>query len=168
MFAEGHIRRVEAKNELKSSDATTEHSSTTRSDQQPPYTIFTKRQRTWILFVASFAAVFSTISSYIYFPAIVPMARDLNVSVTLVNLTVTSYLIVAGIAPAFMGDIADQSGRRPAYIIMFLLMIGSNIGLAVQNSYPALFVLRMVQSAGSSGKPYIPDSVNLRRKSYCC
>lgn len=72
------------------------------------------------------------------------MANDLGVSVTLVNLTATSYLIVAGIAPAFMGDIADQGGRRPAYILMFALVFGSNIGLALQDSYPVLFVLRMV------------------------
>lgn len=70
---------------------------------------------------------------------------------TLINLTVTSYLIVAAIAPALMGDMADQSGRRPIYILMFMFMIGANIGIALQKSYPALLVLRMLQSAGSSG-----------------
>lgn len=116
-----------------------------------PFTIFTEWQKRWISFTASYAAMFSTLSSYIYMPALVPMARDLNVSVSLINLTVTSYLVVAGIAPAFMGDIADRSGRRPVYILMFTLLVGSNIGLALQNSYAALFVLRMVQSSGSSG-----------------
>lgn len=80
------------------------------------------------------------------------MAIDLGLSVSLVNLTITSYLIVAGIAPAFVGDIADQGGRRPAYILMFILGAASNVGLALQNSYAALFVLRMVQSAGASGE----------------
>ncbi|KXH26488.1 hypothetical protein CSAL01_05411 [Colletotrichum salicis] len=80
-----------------------------------------------------------------------PMATNLNVSVALISLTVTSYLIVAGIAPAFMGDIADQGGRRPAYILMFTLVVTSDVGLALQNSYPALLILRMVQSAGASG-----------------
>lgn len=119
----------------------------------PPYSIFTSREKRWISSVASVGAMFSTLMSYIYFPAIVPMSKDLSVSVSLVNLTVTSYLIVAGIAPAFMGDLADQGGRRPAYILMFTLVLVSNIGLALQRSYAALFVLRMVQSAGSSGKP---------------
>ncbi|KAK1634045.1 major facilitator superfamily domain-containing protein [Colletotrichum phormii] len=118
---------------------------------EEPYSIFTTGEKRWISYVASFGAMFSTLSSYIYFPALVPMATDLNVSVALINLTVTSYLIVAGIAPAFMGDIADQGGRRPAYILMFTLMGTSNIGLALQNSYPALLILRMVQSAGASG-----------------
>lgn len=118
---------------------------------QRPYTAFTKGQKRFISLVASFAAMFSTLMSYIYYPALVPMSRSLGVSVSLINLTVTSYLIVAAIAPAFMGDMADQAGRRPIYILMFTLLIAANIGMALQDSYAALFVLRMLQSAGSSG-----------------
>lgn len=117
-----------------------------------PYSIFTIWQKRWINFVISFAAMFSTLSSYIYYPALIPVPDELGVSTTLINLTVTSYLIVAAIAPAFMGDMADQSGRRPIYILMFAFMIGANIGIALQKSYPALLVLRMLQSAGSSSK----------------
>lgn len=120
---------------------------------EPPYSIFTNREKRWISCVASIGAMFSTLMSYIYFPAIVPMSNDLGVSVSLINLTVTSYLIVAGVAPAFMGDLGDQGGRRPAYILMFTLVLVSNMGLSLQKSYAALFVLRMVQSAGSSGTP---------------
>ncbi|KAI1173968.1 MFS general substrate transporter [Nemania sp. FL0916] len=116
-----------------------------------PYTVFTLWQKRSINVQSSFAAMFSTLSSYIYFPALVPMARDLHVSVALINLTVTSYLIVAAIAPAFMGDLADQGGRRPVYILMFALLLGANIGMAIQTSYPALLVLRSLQSAGASG-----------------
>ena len=123
----------------------------TENPNSPPFTIFTNFEKRWISSVASFGAMFSTLSSYIYMPALVPIAIELGVSVTLVNLTVMSYLVVAGIAPAFMGDIADQGGRRPAYILMFSLVVASNIGLALQKSYVALFVLRMVQSAGASG-----------------
>lgn len=118
---------------------------------EPPFSTFSKTEKRWITFAASFAAMFSGLSSFIYYPAVVPLARDLGVSLQLINLTITSYLIVAGIAPAFMGDMADQTGRRPIYILTFSLYFGANIGLAVQKSYAALLVLRMVQSAGSSG-----------------
>ncbi|KAK7983484.1 hypothetical protein PG989_010886 [Apiospora arundinis] len=79
---------------------------------EPPYSIFTHGEKVWISSLASFGAMFSTLSSYIYFPALVPMADDFGVSLTLINLTVTSYLVVAGIAPAFMGDLADQGGSQ--------------------------------------------------------
>lgn len=50
----------------------------------------------------------------------------------------------------FIGDFADKTGRRPAYIVCFTIYIAANIGLALQNNYAALFVLRCLQSAGSS------------------
>ena len=46
---------------------------------------------------------------------------------------------------------SDKGGRRPAYILCFVIYIAANLGLALQNNYVALLILRMVQSAGSSG-----------------
>ncbi|KAK4204499.1 MFS general substrate transporter [Triangularia verruculosa] len=119
-------------------------------DGDAPYTVFTRHQKLWIGMSASFSAMFSTMSSYIYYPALVPVAQDLGVSVALINLSVTTYLIVAAIAPAFMGDMADQAGRRPVFMLLFLLMISANTGMALQTSYAALLVLRMLQSVGAS------------------
>ena len=118
---------------------------------QPPFSIFTRWQKRWINLLTSFAAMFSTLSSYIYYPTLVPVAKELGVSIVLINLTVTSYLVIAAVAPAFMGDMADQSGRRPIYILMFALYFAANLGIALQKSFPVLIVLRMLQSAGSSG-----------------
>jgi MFS family permease len=60
-------------------------------------------------------------------------------------------MIFQGLAPTVFGDLADMAGRRPAYIIAFTIYLGANIGLALQNSYAALFILRCIQSTGSSG-----------------
>ncbi|KAL9564052.1 hypothetical protein ACKAV7_011826 [Fusarium commune] len=113
--------------------------------------IFSRWQKRWISLITSFAAMFSTLSSFVYLPALTPISRDLSVSITLMNLTVTSYLVVAGIAPAFIGDIADQSGRKPVYILMFLLMLAANLGMANLTRWSVLLVLRMILSAGASG-----------------
>lgn len=133
-------------------------------EPQAPYTAFTKWQCRWINLAAAFAGMFSTLCSYIYFPALDTIASDLGVSVSLINLTVTSYLIFAGIAPAVMGDMADRNGRRPVYVLMFLLLIGANVGIALQREFAALLVLRMVQSAGSSGKDAIHPKDLLRAR----
>ena len=50
----------------------------------------------------------------------------------------------------FLGNFSDQTGRQPAYIICFVIYIASNIGLALQNNYAALIVLRCMQSSGIS------------------
>ena len=43
-----------------------------------------------------------------------------------------------------------MAGRRPAYAIGFIVYIGANIGIALQDSFSALLVLRCIQSTGSS------------------
>ncbi|KAI4280196.1 MAG: hypothetical protein L6R38_004639 [Xanthoria sp. 2 TBL-2021] len=115
------------------------------------YSTFSKTSKRWISVAASFSAMFSGLSSFIYYPAVTPIAEDLHTSIELVNLTITSYLIVSGLAPSIIGDLADRTGRRPLYIATFTIYFAANIGLALQDSYAALFTLRMLQSAGSSG-----------------
>lgn len=58
--------------------------------------------------------------------------------------------IFQGIAPSFLGNFSDTHGRRPAYVICCVVYLAANIGLALQNSYAALLVLRCIQSCGSS------------------
>lgn len=125
------------------------------SSEPPPYSAFSKAAKRGIGFAASFAAMFSGLSSFIYYPALQPLATDLGVSLELVNLTITSYLVVAGLAPSVIGDMADHTGRRPVYLATFTIYLAANIGLAVQRSYAALLVLRMVQSVGACGKSIV-------------
>ena len=49
-----------------------------------------------------------------------------------------------------VGTFADVSGRRPAYLVCFIVYIGANIGCALAPNYVSLLILRMIQSAGSS------------------
>jgi hypothetical protein len=51
----------------------------------PPYSVFTPTQKRLLLHACSTAATFSTISSFIYFPAITAISKSLNVSTEQVN-----------------------------------------------------------------------------------
>ncbi|CEN60919.1 hypothetical protein ASPCAL07590 [Aspergillus calidoustus] len=115
------------------------------------FSVFTVAEKRAIVSVGSMAAFFSPLSSSIYFPALDTVAKALGVSTTKVNLTVTTYLILQGIAPMLIAGFSDTAGRRPAYIICFTIYLAANLGLGLQNSYAALLVLRCLQSAGSSG-----------------
>ena len=117
----------------------------------PPYSVYRPAQKKWIIFLALWAGWFSTASSFIYFPAIPFMAQDMGVSIQKINLTVTSYMIASGIFPAISGNAADRYGRRVALLASLALYTISNIGIAVQRSFAALFMLRMLQSAAISG-----------------
>ncbi|KAI1487335.1 major facilitator superfamily transporter [Biscogniauxia mediterranea] len=122
-----------------------------RSPVSPPYSAFSPWQKRWILFLSALSGMFSPMSSFIFYPAITALASGIGVTVGLVNLAITTYMVVSGITPALLGNAADELGRRPIYILAFSIYFAANVGLALQNSYPALLVLRMVQSAGSSG-----------------
>lgn len=128
-------------------------------EQHAPHTIFTKWEKRFIVLVASAAGFFSPISANIYFPALNSLASEYAVSTTLVNLTVTVYMIFQGLAPSFTGSLSDNVGRRPVYFLCFALYIGANVGLALQHSFVALIVLRCVQSSGSSGTVALANAV---------
>lgn len=132
---------------------------TTVSTQRPHYSVFSKQYKRYIVFMAAWAGLFSPLSANIYFPALNTLAKELNVSSGIINLTLTSYMIFQGLAPTVFGDLADMAGRRPAYILGFVIYIGANIGLALQNTYAALFVLRCLQSTGSSGTIALSNGV---------
>jgi MFS family permease len=117
-----------------------------------PYSIFTPCQKRWIVSLAAATGMFSPLSSLIYYPATTSMATGLNTTVSMVNLAITSYLVISAILPAVLGDVADQMGRRPVYIGALLIYLVANVGLALQRNFVALLLLRMLQSAGISGK----------------
>ena len=117
----------------------------------PSYTVFGIHQKRFIVFMAAFAGLFSSLSANMYFPALNTLSAVLHVSDELIALTLTSYMIFQGLAPTIYGDLADMTGRRPVYILGFVIFIAANVGLALQKSYAALFILRCLQSTGSSG-----------------
>ncbi|KAL9035177.1 MAG: hypothetical protein Q9180_005000 [Flavoplaca navasiana] len=118
--------------------------------QEDPYSVFSNSEKRWIVFLIAMAGFFSPLSANIYFPAINYLARDLSVSLELINLTITAYLVCQGVVPSLIGDTADMVGRRPVYIAAFVVYLAANIGLALQHSYAALLLLRILQSSGSS------------------
>ncbi|OGM44627.1 hypothetical protein ABOM_007472 [Aspergillus bombycis] len=109
--------------------------------------------------MASGASFFSGLSAPIYFPALNTLATDMGVSIALINLTLTSFMVFQGISPIVLGPLADQLGRRPAFIICFVIYIAANIGLAVQDNFVALLLLRCIQSAGCSSTVAISTAV---------
>lgn len=66
------------------------------------------------------------------------------------NLTITTYMIMQGIAPSFWGPWSDCVGRRPVLIGTFLVFLVANIGLAFSDNITLLLVFRGIQAAGSA------------------
>lgn len=123
----------------------------TGPDTRPAHSAFGKYQKIFIVVMVTLASFFSPLSGQIYYPVMPTLVKNYHLTTALVNLTITTYMILQGLAPSFMGTFADNGGRRPAYVVAFAIYTAANIGLALQNSFAALLVLRCIQSAGSSG-----------------
>ena len=79
-------------------DPTTSHEAVSKpqstGDNVKDYSSFSTRDKRFIVFMATIAAVFSPFTAQIYFPALNAIAKDLHVTNSKVNLTVTSYMVV--------------------------------------------------------------------------
>ena len=69
--------------------------SVTAPDEEEAHTIFRRWHKIYIVSLITLAGWFSTLSSFIYYPVISYVARDLGTTVAKINLTVTSYMIVS-------------------------------------------------------------------------
>lgn len=128
----------------------TQQQNTAQSPPLEPYSIFTTAQKNFIVAIVSLAATLSGFASNIYFPALPQVADDLSVTVDLVNLTVTCYMIFQGLSPTIWGALSDTRGRRITYCCTLAIFLGACIGLAETRSYAQLLVLRCLQSTGSA------------------
>ncbi|KAF2433625.1 hypothetical protein EJ08DRAFT_647304 [Tothia fuscella] len=88
--------------------------------------------------MAAFAGFFSPLSANIYFLALTAISTGYYVTPTVVNLTLTCYVILQDLAPTFFGDLADMTGRRPVYLISFVTYTAACIGIALQHDIVAL------------------------------
>lgn len=58
-----------------------------------PYSVFSKTQKRLIILTASLTSSFSPLSANIYYPALNSIAKDLRVSPSQINLTITTYMV---------------------------------------------------------------------------
>jgi predicted MFS family arabinose efflux permease len=131
--------------------ATKEACGSNRAEAIEKYSVFTVAEKWCIVAMVSYAAWFSTLTSFIYYPAIHQLSQTFSVSVDKINLTITSYMAMATVAPTLVGDAADVLGRRPVYMIALVLYIGANIAMVMSNTYSALVGLRILQALAISG-----------------
>ena len=126
-----------------------------RAETTEKYSVFTTTEKRCIVAMVSYAAWFSTLSSFIYYPAIHQLSQTFSVSVDKINLTVTSYMAVATVAPTLVGDTADLLGRRPVYVVALSLYIGANVAIVLSDTYSALLGLRVLQALAISGTLFL-------------
>ncbi|OGM48973.1 hypothetical protein ABOM_003134 [Aspergillus bombycis] len=114
------------------------------------YCIRSHSEKTFIVSVTSLVMILCMIATNAILPIMPVLASKYHLSPTLISLTITVFMLIQGISPALMSALSDLQGRRLAWVLALVLYTASNIGLALQDSYTALMILRCLQSIGSS------------------
>lgn len=115
------------------------------------YTIWTARRRHLLVCLLGYVALASSLTANIYFPLLDLLANRYSVSSQSINLTITLFFVFQGISPSFWSPLSDSLGRRPVYLATFALYTLASLGLSIADkNYPALLLLRALQSIGGS------------------
>lgn len=130
----GHEDAEKKPSDVPSSDGQ-QVSSAEAIDAEPPserqtvagakYSMFTTFEKRSIVLAAAVGAFFSPLSAQIYYPALDALSRDLHVSVTEVNLTVTTYM-VSKQDRSFVRSFGN--GTNPLYACVHARYLGSQLG----------------------------------------
>src|SRR5258708_6606979 len=89
------------------------------------------------------------LASSIYVPSIPDIARDLGVSVGLVQLTMTVFLVTYGASMLMMGSLSDRFGRRKVLLSGILLCLAASVVCGMARSIEWLLIGRAFQALGS-------------------
>ena len=93
-----------------------------------------------------------SLSTDLYLPAFPDMAADLGISASAVQLTLTTFLLGAGVGQLTIGSISDALGRRRALIAGLTLFVICCYLASMSPSLEFLALVRVVQGfAGASG-----------------
>ncbi|MFO3789766.1 MFS transporter [Bacillus mojavensis] len=115
----------------------------------------TKSKAMLILYIVCFSAFFASLSQNIYSPIIPIIKESFHVSVTLVNLSVSVFMIVTAIMQIILGAIIDFKGARYVLLTGILATAAASIGCAVTTDFTLFLIFRIVQAAGSAALPLI-------------
>lgn len=60
----------------------------------PPYTVLSEREKISNIILCSAVTFLSPVAANMYYPALGPLARDMNVSQSTINLTITVFKVI--------------------------------------------------------------------------
>jgi len=122
-----------------------------REDEQKDYTVLSFRVQKLVIVLLGTAMLLSALTATIYLPLLPLLSAHFHTSAQAINLTITVYIAFQALSPSFLSGTSDHVSRRPILLGTFTLYTVASLGLAINtSSYPALLVLRALQSLGAS------------------
>ncbi|AWM88529.1 multidrug effflux MFS transporter [Microvirga sp. 17 mud 1-3] len=94
-----------------------------------------------------------------YLPAFPAIARDLQVDVSAVQMSLMSFFLAIAICQVVYGPVSDQVGRKPPIYFGLVLFIAGAIGCSFARSAEALIAFRFLQGVGACASMVITRAI---------
>ncbi len=108
----------------------------------------TRKEYFYIILILGALATISPFSIDMYLPGFPSIAADLNVSISQVQLSLTSYFIGIAIGQLLYGPLLDRFGRKLPLYAGLVLYIVASVGCAFTGSVNSLIAMRLLQALG--------------------
>lgn len=108
-------------------------------------------QKIWIGVLMALITSLGLMATDVYTPAMPTMMQALATSSDKVQLTITVFLIAAGLSQLIYGPLSDHWGRRPVLISGLAVYVLGTALCIFANSIPLLLVGRFIQGIGTGG-----------------
>lgn len=100
----------------------------------------TERRRLWLIIFLGMMTAIAPLSTDMYLPALPEVQRDLNVSTSLVQLTLTMTTLGMALGQILAGPLSDLLGRRRPLLVGMLVFVGAAFGCVfAEDIYLSLF-----------------------------
>ncbi|GAB1198019.1 hypothetical protein APSETT444_007325 [Aspergillus pseudonomiae] len=117
----------------KTDNSEAENNNNSDTNRQDEYTVLSEKEKLFSISIASLVTFLSPVSSGIYYPSLELLSKDLNVSKTQMNLTITAFMSLgsSGVAVVASATTADVITRAERGRYMIYTSFGYTIGPAV-------------------------------------
>ncbi|KAJ5082823.1 hypothetical protein N7532_011866 [Penicillium argentinense] len=111
---------------------------------------YPRKMKWFITFIVAVAGATAPMGSSIFFPSLSQVARELNTTTTITNLSIALYMLSMSIFPLWWSSFSERLGRRTIYLASFLLFVLFNCLCAISDSIAMLIVMRMLSGGASA------------------
>lgn len=118
-----------------------------------------KSKRIWMAFVLGSLSAFGPLSIDMYLPALPNLGKDFHASPSVVQLSLTFFLLGISSGQLFSGPLSDVRGRRKPLLIGLIIYFIVSLLCVFSTSIWTLIVLRFIQGLSASAGVVISRAV---------